>query len=241
MSRPEKRFPEYVRRALLKEHAQPASELVPDINQRFIRLTDRTRLQGCSLYVSENPLPNAFCYGPAAVCITNELLKVGLTPKEMDAVLLHELGHAELKHHRLLEEAGEKTVKFCNFWTRVAAALYLITDQIEQRQQNAGGEYSRRQLIRNGGKGLVTGLIAFKGADFLARFACDHGETRKNALLREQEHDADKFAQRIMADPEPLISALQKISNHLEAKGFDVLAGETHPSHESRVQQLRQR
>ncbi|HEY9684010.1 MAG TPA: M48 family metalloprotease [Oculatellaceae cyanobacterium] len=87
--------------ALAMTKSVPADPNNPE-HKRLIDIVHRTWLKSGlkhepPVYVSDNPLPNAFATGPihsqAVVAATKGLFLIGLTDDEIEAVFAHELGH----------------------------------------------------------------------------------------------------------------------------------------------------
>ena len=87
--------------ALMMTKSVPADPTNPE-HKRLIDIVHRVWLKSGlkhepPVYISDNPLPNAFATGPihrkAVVAATKGLFLIGLTEDEIEAVFAHELGH----------------------------------------------------------------------------------------------------------------------------------------------------
>src|SRR5207237_7460791 len=89
--------------ALAMTKSTPADQSNP-VHKRLIDIVDRVYAKSGlkfkpPVYVSDNPLPNAFATGPihrkAVVAATRGLFECGMTDEEIEAVFAHELGHVK--------------------------------------------------------------------------------------------------------------------------------------------------
>lgn len=87
--------------AIMMTKSEPADPSNPT-HKRLIDIVDRVYAKSKlkfkpPVYVSPNPLPNAFATGPihrkAVVAATEGLFNCGMTDEEIEAVFAHELGH----------------------------------------------------------------------------------------------------------------------------------------------------
>jgi heat shock protein HtpX len=89
--------------ALMITKSVPADPSIPE-HRRLIEIVDRVYAKSGlkfkpPVYISDNPLPNAFATGPihrkAVVAATKGLFLCGMTDDEIEAVFAHELGHVK--------------------------------------------------------------------------------------------------------------------------------------------------
>ena len=89
--------------ALMITKSVPADPSIP-AHKRLIDIVDRVYAKSGlkfkpPVYISDNPLPNAFATGPvhrkAVVAATKGLFECGMTDAEIEAVFAHELGHVK--------------------------------------------------------------------------------------------------------------------------------------------------
>lgn len=89
--------------ALAVTKSVPADPANPE-HQRLLTIVDRVFAKSGlkfkpPVYISDNPLPNAFATGPihrkAVVAATKGLFNCGMTDDEIEAVFAHELGHVK--------------------------------------------------------------------------------------------------------------------------------------------------
>lgn len=89
--------------AIAMTKSTPADPNNPE-HQRLLAIVDRVYAKSGlkfkpPVYVSDNPLPNAFATGPihrkAVVAATKGLFLTGMTDAEIEAVFAHELGHVK--------------------------------------------------------------------------------------------------------------------------------------------------
>ncbi len=190
------------------------------------------------VYISEDLSPNAFATGRdpehAIVCATRGLLNI-LEPKEIEAVMAHEMAHV-----------GNYDIKI----NLVAFALSVMISFLSQIffRLSFG---SRRRNKEGGGVLLVLGLVSVILAPIIASII-------RMALSRNREYLADATAALTTRDPESLASALTKISqssttlmnqnpsmagmyinNPIKADFFGKIFS-THPPVEERIKRLRE-
>lgn len=210
-------------------------EQVPELYAMVADLAQRAQLPMPKVYVVPGAALNAFATGRnhehAAVAVTEGLLQ-NLSPAELSGVIAHELSH--IKHRDILIGTIAATfagaIGMLATWARFGAIF--------------GGRDN------NGPNPIV--LIA------VALFAGLAASVVQMAISRSREFEADAGAARILGDPSPLISALQKLgmasqrlplqANQATAHMFIVnplLGGRmaklfsTHPPIEERISALR--
>ena len=78
-----------------------------EILQRFENLIPMNTEFNYQLYFRNMGMANAFALPDGKIIITDELIKLIEHPHEIDAVILHEIGHVELKHglHQLVHDS----------------------------------------------------------------------------------------------------------------------------------------
>lgn len=211
---------------------------VPDLHRMVQDLASRAGLPMPKLYIIDTDQPNAFATGRnpqnAAVAVSSGLLRA-LEPREVAAVVAHELGHIRSRDTLTMTITGT-----------LAGAISMLA----QFGLFFGGGNNRNNPL-----GMVGTLLMV----FLAPLAA---ALVQMAISRTREYEADKDGAEISGDPLALASALQKISgyaqrtvnvaaernpamahmyihNPLHGVRFDSLFA-THPPVESRIAALQQ-
>jgi heat shock protein HtpX len=176
-------------------HAEPADpQRFAQLHRAVEKLAARAGLPKPSVYVIQDPAPNAFATGRnpkhAAVTVTTGLLDV-MSDEELDGVLGHEISH--IKHRDILLLLIVSTV--------IGAALLL-----------AGWAWQAAARVdpdREGGQRAVI-ILALAGA-VLYGLGLVLGPLIQLALSRSRESLADQNGVQLAEDPTGLISALTKL------------------------------
>jgi STE24 endopeptidase len=149
------------------------------------------------------------------------------TVPELVGVLAHEIGHFKCKHiiQRLILSILQTAVIF--------VLLALATDA-----SNAFGKqlFAAFGTLPSNAVGLVLFMIIFKPASRIISILM-------NILSRKHEFEADAYAAQVQASPEPLISALKKLSaenlSNLTPHPWEVFLDYSHPPVLVRIKALR--
>ncbi len=153
-----------------------------------------------SIYVIDNPAPNAFAVGrtpeSAAVAVTSGLLR-RLNRDELQGVVAHEIAHV-----------SNLDVRFMTVASVMVGVIVLISD-LFLRSLRYGGGGRRSSSSRGGGQAQ---LIIFAVALVLAILAPIAAQLLYFACSRRREYLADAGAARFTRYPEGLASALEKIA-----------------------------
>jgi heat shock protein HtpX len=161
------------------------------------------------LYVIPTDSPNAFATGRnpqhAAVAVTAGIRRV-LTPRELAAVLAHELAH--VKNRDILVSSIAATL---------AGAIMIIADMARWSLIFGGGHRDDREG-GGGALGLIFSLVLAPIAAMLIQMA----------VSRAREFQADDTGARTIRDPEALASALQKIAAYSEQLPLDANPSTAH-------------
>ncbi|TYO88792.1 zinc metalloprotease HtpX [Oceanicella actignis] len=202
----------------------------PDLAALVEELARRAELPSApKLFRIPSALPNAFAMGrpeDSVVCVTDGLLRL-LTPRELAAVLAHEVSHVA---HRDLWIMG-----LADSMSR-AVALVAQLGQI---------------MILLNLPLLLTGAATIPWrAPLVMIFAPVAVSLLQLALSRTREFDADLGAARLTGDPLALASALEKLERGVGRMWEDMFLGgrrvpepsllRTHPPTEERIARLRE-
>ncbi|MBI4307423.1 MAG: zinc metalloprotease HtpX [Chloroflexi bacterium] len=230
--------------ALTMAGAKPVSEEdAPQLHQLVEELALLARVPKPKVYRIESDSPNAFATGRdpnhAAIAVTTGIMRL-LNREELKGVLSHELSHVRNRDTLVMTIVAT-----------LAGAITMLA-QMGQWALIFGG-FGRDRDDRDGGglAGLIVGLIMIILAPIAAMLI-------QLAISRAREYGADETGARILGDPLPLASALEKLEKGVQQKPLDVnpaashlfivnpLKGEwvaslfsTHPPIKDRVDRLR--
>lgn len=177
----------------------------PELFDIVGRLCQITGLPMPNVAVIPSPVPNALATGRnpkhSVVAVTTGILDQ-LDPKELEAVLAHELSHVIHK--------DVKVMAMASFFATVAA---LIVQQgmwfgMFGGFGGMGGGYGGRGRSNNEGEGMLV-IIVVAAVVWAISFVLIR------ALSRYREYAADRGSAIITRDPAQLASALQKISGSM--------------------------
>jgi heat shock protein HtpX len=185
--------------ALRMAGAREVSEAdAPELHSLVEHLAMLARLPKPRVYIIENESPNAFATGRdpkhAAVAVTTGIQQL-LTKDELAGVLAHELAH--VRNRDTLVSAVAATIAGAITWIANALQWGAIF-----------GGYGRRD---NGG-GNIAGML------ILAILAPIAAIIIQLAISRSREYGADATGARILGDPLPLASALEKLQNGVQRR-----------------------
>lgn len=211
----------------------------PELYESVERLAERAKLPMPKVYIVESDVPNAFATGRSpergVVAVHTGITRL-LTRDELDGVIAHELAH--IKHRDTLLAAIVATI---------AGAITAIANigQLSLLFGGFGGDEDED------GGGLVGSLIWLFVAPIAATLI-------QLGISRAREFQADAGGSRILGDPLPLASALEKLEWYAKGQPMPMnptvaslhivnpLTGggmlklfSTHPPTEERVARLR--
>lgn len=220
-------------------NAQPVDEAqVPELYAMVRRIAQQANIPMPKVYIIPTESPNAFATGRspqhAAIAATEGILRL-LRPEELEGVLAHELAH--VKNRDTLTSTIAATL---------AGAVMMLANMLRWSAIFGGSQDDRD---RGGG---VLGLLAMTILAPLAAMLI------QLAISRSREFEADATGARIIHNPFPLASALEKLEtaneqmpmpatpntahlfivNPLKGSSFARLFS-THPPLEERIQRLR--
>ena len=172
----------------------------PELHQIVERLCAMADLPKPKIAVMDTPVPNAFATGRspkhAAVCVTTGLWH-RLDPKELEAVLAHELSHIAQPRR-----AGHDRRELLRDARRAAHPLRPLLGHVRRLRRRQ----PQQQQQRAAGLAVVlaVSIVVYAVSFVLIR-----------TLSRYREYAADRGSALITGAPEYLMSALQKISSQM--------------------------
>jgi len=171
-------------------------EDAPALHDMVERLCALADLPKPKLALMDTPVPNAFATGRspkhAAVCVTTGLWE-RLEPREVEAVLAHELSHVANRDVLIMTVAS--------FFAMLAAML--------TRFGLYGGMFSGGDRNRDNGPPIWLIIFAVSALTYIVSFVLIR------TISRYREYAADRGSALITGAPEYLMSALQKISSQM--------------------------
>jgi len=163
----------------------------PELYAMVERLANEADLPMPRVAIMPSPVPNAFATGRsprhAVVAVTDSIMRL-LTPRELEAVIAHELSH--VKNRDIL------TMTIASFVAMIAALImnnFLFASMVSRRDDNPW---------------IIVGIIAT-----IVYFV---SQLLIMALSRYREFSADRGSAYITGRPRDLISALEKISGRMD-------------------------
>ncbi|MBP1928618.1 heat shock protein HtpX [Methanolinea mesophila] len=168
-----------------------APDEYPELHRMVERLAGEAGIPKPRVAVMQSPVPNAFATGRspkhAVVAVTDSILRL-LSPRELEAVLAHELSH--VKNRDVL------TLTLASFLAMLAALIMnnFIFAAMFSRERDSPW--------------IIAGIVAI-----IVYFV---SQLLILALSRYREFAADRGSAYITRSPRDLITALQKISNKMD-------------------------
>lgn len=163
----------------------------PDLHEMVARVASEAGVPKPRVAIMQTPVPNAFATGRspshAVVAVTDSIMRL-LTPRELEAVIAHEMSH--VKNRDIL------TMTIASFISMIAAIImnnFLFASILDRRDGNPW-------IIA----GIAAVVVYFVSSLLLM------------SLSRYREFAADRGAAYITRRPSDLISALTKISGKMD-------------------------
>lgn len=199
--------------ALKFSGARPvAPEAMPELQRMVATLAARAGIPAPALYVIDSPMPNAFATGRSpskgAVAVTTGIMQA-LNREELAGVIAHELAH--IKHRDTL---------ISSIAASVAGAISMIADMVMWGML-FGGLGGGEDEEGGGMANMAGGLVALFVAPIAALLI-------QMAISRSREYGADAEGARILGDPEPLASALEKLEAGVRAHPVELRPATAH-------------
>lgn len=200
--------------ALYITKSKPADPSIPE-HKRLLDIVDRVYAKSGMkfkppVYVSDNPLPNAFATGPihrkAVVAATKGLFDCGMTDDEIEAVFAHELGHVK-----------NYDVGINSMIAVLSSLFFLIVDQGVRILLGGIRIFNRDFGYKTGRpKGFITGILEW--VVMYAIFWATGQLTRvvQFFVVRSRESGADATGTLMTGKPCDLATALLKLVAYVE-------------------------
>lgn len=186
-------------------------EEMPELHRMVQTLAGRAGIPKPALYVIDSPMPNAFATGRSpskgAVAVTTGIMQT-LNRQELAGVISHELAH--IKHRDTL---------ISSIAASVAGAISMLADMVMWSMIFGG--FGSEDEEGGGMADMAGGLVAL----FLAPIAA---LLIQMAISRSREYGADAEGARILGDPEPLASALEKLEAGVRAHPVEMRPATAH-------------
>ena len=186
-------------------------EEMPELHRMVQTLAGRAGIPKPALYVIDSPMPNAFATGRSpskgAVAVTTGIVQT-LNRQELAGVIAHELAH--IKHRDTL---------ISSIAASVAGAISMLADMVMWSMIFGG--FGSEDEEGGGMADMAGGLVAL----FLAPIAA---LLIQMAISRSREYGADAEGARILGDPEPLASALEKLEAGVRAHPVEMRPATAH-------------
>lgn len=202
--------------ALAMTKSTPADPANPE-HQRLIAIVDRVHAKSGlkfkpPVYISDNPLPNAFATGPihrkAVVAATKGLFLCGMTDEEIEAVFAHELGH--VKNYDVAINSMLSVISMI-FFMIVDSGVRLLLSVIRIFNPSFGG-------IKRAGerRGFFTGILEYLLMFVVFQITGQMTKVIQMFVMRSRESAADATGSLMTGKPCHLASALLKLVAYVE-------------------------
>lgn len=199
--------------ALMITKSVPADPSVPE-HKRLLDIVDRVYAKSGlkfkpPVYISDNPLPNAFATGPihrkAVVAATKGLFNCGMTDREIEAVFAHELGHVK-----------NYDVALNTFVSVLSMIFFSIVDS-GVRILMGGIKWFKKTLGMNPEKnGFITGVLEWIITAVIFQVISQFTKIIQAFVVRSRESGADASGAEMTGEPCDLATALLKLVAFVE-------------------------
>jgi heat shock protein HtpX len=207
--------------ALKMTKSTPADPANPE-HQRLIAIVDRVFAKSGlkfkpPVYISDNPLPNAFATGPihrkAVVAATKGLFLCGMTDDEIEAVFAHELGHVK-----------NYDVAINSMLSVLSMIFFMITDQgvnilvkgLRIFKKDFGVRYTNPEVSLPKPR-FFTGILEYLIMYAIFQVTGQMTKVVQMFVMRSRESAADATGSLITGKPCDLASALTKLVAYVES------------------------
>lgn len=203
--------------ALAMTKSTPADPNDPE-HKRLIDIVDRVYAKSGlkykpPVYVSDNPLPNAFATGPihrkAVVAATKGLFLTGMTDAEIEAVFAHELGH--VKNYDVAINSMLSVLSMIFFMITDAGVRVLLSG-IRIFNKNFG----LADNLRSKPRGFFGGVLEWVVMFLIFQVTGQMTKIVQMFVMRSRESGADATGSLMTGKPCDLASALLKLVSYVE-------------------------
>lgn len=194
--------------AIAMTKSVPADPANPD-HKKQLEIVDRVYPKSGlkfkpAVYVSDNPLPNAFATGPihrkAVVAATKGLFDAGMTDDEIEAIFAHELAHVK-----------NYDVAVNSFLSVLSMIFFQITDAGVRMVMGTLGWFKKTVGMNPERKGFLTGILEWVIMFIIFRITGYFTRIIQMFVVRSRESLADGTGAEMTGDPCHLSMALQKL------------------------------
>lgn len=199
--------------AIAMTKSVPADPSNPE-HRRLIEIVDRVYAKSGlkfkpPVYISDNPLPNAFATGPihrkAVVAATKGLFLCGMTDDEIEAVFAHELGHVKNYDVAL------------NTMTSVLSMIFFsIVDSGVRMLLGTLGWFKKVLGMNPNQKGFFTGILEWVIMFVIFQITGQLTKLVQVFVVRSRESGADASGSMMTGKPCDLANALKKLVAYVE-------------------------
>lgn len=199
--------------ALLITKSVPADPSIPE-HKRLIDIVDRVYAKSGlkfkpPVYISDNPLPNAFATGPihrkAVVAATKGLFDCGMTDAEIEAVFAHELGH--VKNYDVALNTFVSVLSMI-FFSVVDGGVRILMGSIRWFKKTVGMNPEKN--------GFLTGVLEWIVTAVIFQIVSQFTKIVQAFVVRSRESGADASGAEMTGNPCDLATALLKLVAYVE-------------------------
>ncbi len=199
--------------ALYITKSKPADPSIPE-HKRLIDIVDRAYAKSGlkfkpPVYVSDNPLPNAFATGPihrkAVVAATRGLFATGMTDAEIEAVFAHELGHVK-----------NYDVAINSFLAILSSLFFMIVDSGTRLLLGTIRLFKKTVGLNPERKDFLTGIVEWVAMMIVFRITGQLTRIVQLFVVRSRESGADATGAMMTGKPCDLATALLKLVAYVE-------------------------
>ncbi|MBX9941008.1 MAG: M48 family metalloprotease [Candidatus Obscuribacterales bacterium] len=203
--------------AIAMTKSTPADPQNPE-HKRLIDIVDRVYARSGlkfkpPVYISDNPLPNAFATGPihrkAVVAATRGLFLTGMTDAEIEAVFAHELGH--VKNYDVAINSMLSVLSMI-FFMIVDAGVKVLMAGIRIFNKDFGV----RPELRSKPRGFFTGVLEWVVMYLIFQLTGQMTKVVQMFVMRSRESAADATGSLMTGKPCDLATALLKLVAYVE-------------------------
>ncbi|HMW92157.1 MAG TPA: M48 family metalloprotease [Candidatus Obscuribacter sp.] len=203
--------------AIAMTKSTPADPSNPE-HKRLLDIVDRVYAKSGlkfkpPVFISDNPLPNAFATGPihrqAVVAATKGLFLTGMTDEEIEAVFAHELGH--VKNYDVAINSMLSVISMI-FFMIVDSGVKVLLSGIRIFNRDFG----LKEELRSKPRGFITGVLEWVVMFLVFQITGQMTKVVQMFVMRARESAADATGSLMTGKPCDLASALIKLVAYVE-------------------------